>query len=81
MIYPTALRATGVGISGSWQRIGGVLAPYTLGLLIGAHVSVSLIFGFVGALMLVCGLIAWWAALETKLESLEQIQTEVITAT
>lgn len=79
-IYPTALRATGVGISGSWQRVGGIVAPYVLGVLLGANVSVSLIFVFVGALMLACGFIAWLAAIETKLESLEQIQTDVMAA-
>ncbi len=35
---------------------------------------------FVGALMLACGIIAWLAAIETKLESLEQIQMDVIAA-
>jgi putative MFS transporter len=80
-IYPTALRATGVGISGSWQRIGGIVAPYILGVFVEANVSVSLIFAFVGALMLACGIIAWLAAIETKLESLEQIQTDVMAAT
>lgn len=76
-IYPTELRATGVGISGSWQRVGGVAAPYVLGVLVGANVSLSMIFGFVGALMLIGGVIAWCTAIETRLESLEQIQTEV----
>jgi putative MFS transporter len=80
-IYPTALRASGVGIAGSWQRIGGVVAPYVLGIFVEANVSVSLIFGFVGALMITCGIIAWWAAIETKLESLEHIQTEVVVTT
>jgi putative MFS transporter len=78
-IYPTTLRATGVGISGSWQRIGGIVAPYILGVLVGAIVSVVLIFGFVGALMLACGVIAWLTAIETRQESLEQIQSDVIT--
>lgn len=76
-IYPTELRATGVGISGSWQRVGGVAAPYVLGVLVGANASLTSIFGFVGALMLVVGVIAWCTVIETKLESLEQIQTDV----
>lgn len=78
-IYPTTLRATGVGISGSWQRIGGIVAPYILGVLVGANVSVVLIFCFVGALMLACGVIAWLTAIETRRESLEQIQADVMT--
>lgn len=77
-IYPTALRSTGVGISGSWQRIGGIVAPYILGVFVGADVPVPLIFVFVGALMLACGIMAWWAVVETKLESLEQIKTGVM---
>jgi putative MFS transporter len=79
-IYPTALRASGVGICGAWQRVGGIVAPFILGVLVGAHVAVSIIFTFVGALLLVGGLIAWATVIETKLESLEQIQDDVAAA-
>ena len=77
-VYPTSLRATGVGVSGSWQRVGGIVAPYVLGLFIGANVPVYAIFAFVGALMIVNGVIAWLTVLETKRETLEQIQSDII---
>lgn len=79
-IYPTALRATGVGISGSSQRIGGFVAPYVLGIFVGVHVPTYLIFAFVGALMLLGGVIALLTAIETKHESLEQITGSTVTA-
>jgi MFS transporter, putative metabolite:H+ symporter len=79
-LYPTPMRATGVGISGSWQRVGGVAAPYILGILVSYQASASLIFAFVGALMLVGGIIATMTVIETKMESLEEIQDEVMTA-
>lgn len=77
-IYPTELRATGVGFSGSWQRVGGVAAPFVLGVLVGAKVGITFIFGFVGALMLLGGVIACFTVFETRLESLEQIQSDVV---
>lgn len=77
-LYPTSMRATGAGFGGSWQRIGGIVAPYVLGLFFGAKVPVYLVFGFVGALMVLCGIIAWLTVIETKLETLEQIQRTVV---
>lgn len=79
-LYPTALRASGVGVSGSWQRVGGIVAPYILGVLVGAHVDVLFIFAFVGVLLLVGGVIACLTVIETKLESLEQIEADVVAA-
>lgn len=78
-IYPTELRATAVGISGASQRLGGIVAPYILGIFVGIHVSAHAIFAFVGALMILGGIIALFTAIETKRESLEQIAGSAVT--
>ncbi|BAU29216.1 putative MFS transporter [Aneurinibacillus soli] len=43
--YPTLFRATGTGWAAGFGRIGGIIAPYAVGLLIGTHVGFSWIFG------------------------------------
>lgn len=60
------------------QRVGGVAAPFVPGILAGAKAAITLMFGFVGALMLLGGLIAYCAIVETKPEPLEQIQSDVV---
>ncbi|EFM12416.1 major facilitator superfamily MFS_1 [Paenibacillus curdlanolyticus YK9] len=43
-LYPTAIRSTGVGLAASFGRIGGVIGPYLVGLLVDQHTSVRAIF-------------------------------------
>lgn len=43
-LYPTAIRSTGVGLASSFGRIGGVLGPFIVGLLIAKGVSVTAVF-------------------------------------
>ncbi|CAM4238531.1 MFS transporter [Paenibacillus typhae] len=43
-LYPTAVRSTGVGLATSFGRIGGILAPLLVGVLVGKDVNISTIF-------------------------------------
>ncbi|TNJ67995.1 MFS transporter [Paenibacillus hemerocallicola] len=43
-LYPTAVRSTGVGLAASFGRIGGVIGPYTVGLLVAGGSAITSIF-------------------------------------
>ncbi|MCD9023002.1 MFS transporter [Cohnella silvisoli] len=43
-LYPTAVRSTGVGLTASFGRIGGVIGPYLVGFLVAKENGVSTIF-------------------------------------
>ncbi len=43
-LYPTAARSTGVGLATSFGRIGGIIAPLLVGVMVGKDVSISAIF-------------------------------------
>jgi MFS transporter, putative metabolite:H+ symporter len=69
--FPTAVRATGMGWSAGFGRIGGVLAPIFTGLLLGAKVGFPIIFGIFFVVLLVGALIVGVFGLETKDKQLE----------
>jgi putative MFS transporter len=72
-IYPTEFRATGAGLSIAWQRIGGIVAPTVLGLLVGTQSSAFGSFVILGGLMLVGAIVAITLTYETGGKTLEQI--------
>jgi putative MFS transporter len=43
-LYPTAIRSTGVGLAASFGRIGGVIGPYLVGLLVAKDKAITSIF-------------------------------------
>ncbi|NGM84083.1 MFS transporter [Paenibacillus sp. 7124] len=43
-LYPTAIRSTGVGMAASFGRIGGIIAPLLVGVLVEWSVSIQAIF-------------------------------------
>ncbi|MCZ8514078.1 MFS transporter [Paenibacillus filicis] len=43
-LYPTAVRSTGVGLAASFGRIGGVLGPYLVGMLVSRGTGLASIF-------------------------------------
>lgn len=65
-LYPTAARATGVGFAASFGRIGGILGPFLVGMLVAAKVEISIVFTIFFASILI-GVIAvlFWGK-ETK---------------
>ncbi|AIQ64185.1 major facilitator transporter [Paenibacillus stellifer] len=43
-LYPTSVRSTGVGLAASFGRIGGIIAPLLVGVLVGRSVGLPSIF-------------------------------------
>ncbi|MBL0385664.1 MFS transporter [Tumebacillus sp. ITR2] len=43
-LYPTAVRSTGVGLAASFGRIGGVIGPYLVGMLVAQKTALTSIF-------------------------------------
>lgn len=43
-LYPTAVRSTGVGFAASFGRVGGVIGPYLVGMLVAGHIPMISIF-------------------------------------
>lgn len=60
-LYPTPARATGVGFAASFGRIGGILGPFLVGMLVAGNVAISTIFAifFVSILIGVVALLIW----------------------
>ena len=76
-IYPTQFRANGSGLATAWQRIGGMVAPSILGLLVGAKVSVFSSFVLLGTILIVGGVAALLLTYETRGKTLEQITQDL----
>lgn len=76
-IYPTQFRANGSGLATAWQRIGGMVAPSILGLLVGAKVSVFSSFVLLGTILIVGGIAALLLTYETRGKTLEQITQDL----
>jgi MFS transporter, putative metabolite:H+ symporter len=76
-LYPTEYRAIGTGCSTACQRLGGIVAPSVLGLLLGSLASLTNSFIIISALMAVTALIAFLYTYETRGKSLEQIAGEL----
>src|SRR5690606_40376862 len=60
-LYPTAARATGVGFAASFGRVGGILGPFLVGMLVASDVAVSAIFTifFISILIGVIAVMIW----------------------
>jgi putative MFS transporter len=43
-LYPTLVRSTGVGLAASFGRIGGVIGPYLVGMMVAAKTPLTSIF-------------------------------------
>lgn len=72
-IYPTRFRASGTGWAAGWQRIGGIVAPSVLGLLLASGAANYTFFAVMGATLLVGAFAAFFLGYETRGKSLEQI--------
>jgi putative MFS transporter len=76
-LYPTAVRATGTGWAAFWQRCGGVVAPYVLGVIIQTDMPAYLFFVVLGIPTLLGAVIAFTMTRELTNKSLEQIHQEL----
>jgi MFS transporter, putative metabolite:H+ symporter len=70
-LYPTRIRAIGVGIATSWLRIASMVGPLLIGVLIGF--GLVPIFWVLGAISLVVAVLVVSFAIETKQKVLERL--------
>jgi putative MFS transporter len=68
-LYPTALRASGMGAAGAMARLGGLLAPSALAIVISQSFNVAVAM-FAGLLAL-AGVIAFLINVETRQQALD----------
>ena len=73
-LYPTALRATGMGIAGAVARLGGLLAPSAVALVVGADFALAI--GLFAALLLVAAVAVARIEVETKGRPLGEVAAE-----
>ncbi|MFE5942650.1 MFS transporter [Streptomyces sp. NPDC056480] len=71
-LYPTSSRARGAAFGGVWNRLGVILGPVTVGAIIGAGGSLSLVFAQLAVVAAVGAAIACFAV-ETKGRTLEEL--------
>lgn len=70
-LYPTSVRSTGVGLAASFGRVGGILAPYMVGMLVARHYEIGYIFGIFFVTILIGAAAVLWLGTETKGKELE----------
>ncbi|MBY0216669.1 MFS transporter [Paenibacillus illinoisensis] len=71
-LYPDSVRSTGVGLATSVGRIGGVLAPLMVGMLVQREVAISLIFTIFFVTILVGAAAVLFLGRETKGQELAE---------
>jgi putative MFS transporter len=68
-LFPTELRATGMGLAGAMARFGGLLAPSAVAVIVGASFEAAI--GLFAVLLLLAGLAVSRIGLETKGQPLQ----------
>ncbi|KAE9133861.1 putative niacin/nicotinamide transporter [Phytophthora fragariae] len=65
-LYPTSIRATGVGFAASFGRIGGVIGPYLVGMLVESGTAISHVFMIFFIAIVIGALTVLFLGKETK---------------
>jgi len=74
-LYPTHARGVGTAWAASWQRIGGIVAPTVLGVVLGKATSGVGFFALIGSGLFIGAVIAWFFCFESRGRTLEEIST------
>ena len=72
-LYPTAIRALGSGWAAGFGRIGGMLAPMLVGVLLAHSAQINLIFLMFASVFVIISVIVLSLGIESKKKSLEEI--------
>lgn len=75
-VYPTAFRATGMGVASAVGRLGGIAAPIVIGLAY-AHIGFGGVFTITTAVLLGGALLVGIVGVKTSGKMLEQIAVEM----
>ena len=75
-LYPTAIRALDSGWAAGFGRIGSMIAPAMVGMMIGSRMSSSGIFMLFAGVFLAVALIVVGLGVESRQKSLEEIADE-----
>ena len=73
-LYPTSIRALGSGWAAGFGRIGGMLAPMLVGVLLSNGAPMDLIFAMFASVFVLISIIVLGLGIESKQKSLEQIE-------
>ncbi len=80
-LYPTAIRALGSGWAAGFGRIGGMLAPMLVGVLLVGGAQMNLIFMMFASVFVIVSIIVLALGIESKRKSLEEIDASFKTET
>ena len=75
-LYPTRARATGAGWAAGFGRLGGIIAPYVVGMLYGKVGGFPLVFGIFTGVLLLGALVVAVLGEETARRTLGEISGE-----
>lgn len=70
-LYPTAVRSTGVGMAAAFGRIGGVIGPLVVGILVGQGIGLPAIFGIFFVAILIGAAAVGLLGTETKNQEID----------
>ncbi len=79
-LYPTAIRALGSGWAAGFGRIGGMLAPMLVGVLLAGGAHMDSIFVMFASVFVVISVVVLSLGIESKKKSLEEIDAAFKTA-
>lgn len=72
-LFPTRMRVWATAFGSSWNRVGAVIAPILIGLLLAAHLGIGSVFIMFGVAAAVGGLVIALWGIETKQRTLEEL--------
>ena len=72
-MYPTSIRALGSGWAAGFGRIGGMLAPMLVGVLLAGGAEMNVIFAMFASVFVVISAVVLGLGIESKRKSLEEI--------